>query len=318
MPERSKRIILFDKQKMAQVNQDTLKLLQKYKVDMTLRDLSSKTINGYESDLKQWFIYILDNQDNQIVTELTDDDITEFLYFCKTNGNNVARMKRRMASISAFYKFLRKKRLIIENPMEFIDRPKNGAAIVSQNFLTKEQIELMKRKLIENNNEQLRLYALFSLSTMARANAIVNVRWDMIDFDNRIVSGVLEKGSKIVDLFFNEEVKTLLINMKNYRKKNNINDHGWVFYSNHCEDDKPMNRATLNAWCKKIGDLINVPTLHPHDFRHSGATLLKNAGMPLEDVSALLNHSSTDVTKKFYIREDIKRISQLKDTYEEY
>ena len=64
------------------------------------------------------------NQGNQSIIDLTEDDVTEFLYFCKTEGNNSRRMKRRMASISAFYKFLRKKKLITENPMEFMDRPK--------------------------------------------------------------------------------------------------------------------------------------------------------------------------------------------------
>ena len=62
--------------------------------------------------------------------------------------------------------------------------------------------------------------------------------------------------------------------------------------------------------------MIGVETLHPHDFRHSGATLLKNAGMQLEDVSALLNHAGTGVTKKFYIKEDRSRISKLKDQFD--
>ena len=76
-----------------------------------------------------------------------------------------------------------------------------------------------------------------------------------------------------------------------------------------------MNTGTLNDWCKRIGGMIGVPTLHPHDFRHSGATLLKNAGMSLEDVSVLLSHESTDVTKKYYIKEDTGRISSIKSNY---
>ena len=34
---------------------------------------------------------------------ITEDDLTEFFYYCKTEGNNSRRMKRRMPSISAFY-----------------------------------------------------------------------------------------------------------------------------------------------------------------------------------------------------------------------
>lgn len=176
MPERSKRI-LYDEKKLELINSETKKLMQKYTIDMSLRELSPKTIYQYQKDLEQWFVYILDNQDNKCVTELSDDDITEFFYFCKMQGNNTERMKRRMAAVSAFYKFLRKKKIILENPMEFMDRPKKGQPINVQTFLTKEQVELLKAKLIEYGNLQIRTYILFSLSTMARVNAVSSIRW---------------------------------------------------------------------------------------------------------------------------------------------
>ena len=72
----------------------------------------------------------------------------------------------------------------------------------------------------------------------------------------------------------------------------------------------------MNQWCKKIGDMIGVPTLHAHDFRHSGATLYKNEGMSLEDVSKLLNHLSTDITKKFYLKDDASKIQANKDKFD--
>lgn len=314
MPERSKRI-LYDEKKLDLINTETKKLMQKYMIDMSLRELSPKTIYQYQKDLEQWFVYVLDKQDNKCVTELSDDDVTEFFYFCKMQGNNTERMKRRMAAVSAFYKFLRKKKLIIENPMEFMDRPKKGQPIITQTFLSSEQIALMREKLIERGNLQLRIYALFSLSTMARVNAVANIKWKQIDFDDRIVKDVLEKEGKIVDLFFSEEVKDLLLQLKAERKAKEVDDYGWVFFTNKCTPEQSISTGTLNDWCKIVGEMIGVPELHPHDFRHSGATALKNAGMPLEDVSALLNHSSTDVTKKFYIKEDKSRITKLKDEF---
>lgn len=196
MPERSKRIYFYDDEKLKNINKDNLELLRKYKVDMTLRELSQTTIKAYENDIKEWFIYILDNQFNQDITKLTEDDITEFLYYCKTEGNNVARMTRRMSSISAFYRFLRKKRLIIESPTEFLDRPKRGLPITVQTFLTREQVDMLRIKLIEYGNLQLQTYVLFSLSTMARVTAVSRIKWEMIDFDNRIVHNVLEKGKQ--------------------------------------------------------------------------------------------------------------------------
>ncbi len=311
---RSKRILLRDESKLQLINPETLSILQKYKVDMSMRNLSEKTQQHYIYDLERWFIYILDNQQNRSIKELTDEDIMEFLYFCKSEGNNAERIKGILATISAMYRYLRKKRQIQENPCEFIDRPKKGAAITQQTYLTPEQVALMRERLISSDNLQLRVYAMLSLSTMARVTAISSIRWDMIDLENKIIKGVLEKEGKIVDLYVSDEVKYLLVQLKKQREMKGRDDHGWLFYSGR-NKEKPINAGTLNEWCKRIGDMIGVPTLHPHDFRHSGATLLKNAGMALEDVSTLLNHENTNTTKRFYIKEDSARISSIKRSF---
>ena len=311
---RSKRIVLHDAEKLTKINPETAQIMQRYKIDMSMRNLSIRTQKHYTYDLEQWFIYIYDNQQNRSVKELTDDDITEFIYYCMSEGNNSERIKLRIATISAFYRFMRKKKLIRENPTEFIDRPKKGLKIITQTYLTAEQVAMMREKLITNEDLQLRVYAMLSLSTMARVTAIASIRWDQINLEAKIIKGVLEKEGKIVDLYFSDEVKYLLIQLRKQREIKSKDDHGWLFYSGR-NKDKPVNTGTLNEWCKRIGSMIGAPSLHPHDFRHSGATLLKNAGMALEDVSTLLNHESTATTKKFYIKEDTARLSSIKRTY---
>lgn len=281
---------------------------------MSIRDLSKNTILQYNSDLMQWFIYMYNNQFNLSVLEAKDEDLEEYYYWRKQQGNNVNRQKRVMASISAFYKFLRKKKLIIESPVEFIERPKAGQPITVQTYLTKEQVQLMREKLQERGDIQLQAYAFVSLTTMARVNAVANLRWEQVDWDERIFSDVLEKEGKIVELSFSEETKGYLENLVQYRIDNEINDYGWVFISPYVTENKPINNGTLNDWCKVIGEMIGEPTLHCHDFRHSFATLLKNEGVNLEDVSVMLNHSGTDVTKKFYIKTDTSKVRKIKDS----
>lgn len=314
MAERSKRICMYDKDKLKKINPETLKLFQKYQIDMSIRDLSERTIYGYNTDLQQWFIFMHDNQFNLSCLDATDEDIEEYYYWRKQQGNNVNRQKRVMSSISAFYKFLRKKKLINESPVEFIERPKQGQAITVQTYLTKDQIQLMRKKLQEYGDVQLQAYAFVSLTTMGRVNAIANLRWEQIDWNERIFADVLEKEGKLVELSFSQETKEYLQELVEYRKKKNIDDHGWVFISPFVTNDKPINNGTLNDWCKKIGNMIGVPTLHPHDYRHSYATLLKNEGVSLEDVSTMLNHSGTDVTKKFYIKQDTSKVRKIKDS----
>lgn len=326
MAEMSKKIKFFDEEKLKQVNPQTLKLWNKYKIDMSLRELSPKTIEGYYNDLIHLWIYTLDNFENVCITELNEDDLTEFFYYCKTQGNNSRRIKRRMSSVAAFYKFLRKKKILLENPMELIDRPTKDTDIIVQTFLTQEQVKLlferMENRTQESNtlNErhqmlQQQTYICFGLSTMARVTAMSNTTWKQIDFENRTVNEVLEKEGKIVTLYFSEYVKELLIKLQQLRSENNIDDGGYVFTSKDDGDNGKVSPATLNQWCKKAGMLIDVSTLHNHDLRHSGSNLMRINGAEIQDISALLNHSGTDVTVKHYLRLDKKKIQENRDKF---
>lgn len=314
--KRSGRIELYDAEKIAKVNPETMKMWRLYEKDMSLRELSPGTISGYQSDLNQWFIYVLEHQENRSVLELDEDDLTDFFYFCKTQGNNTRRMRRRYSSISAFYKFLRKKRKINENPMEFVDRPIKDNDVVDQTFLTQAQVDLMKDKLSKCGNLTLEAYALLSLSTMARVSAISNLRWEQVDFGERIITDVLEKEGKLVTLYFSPEVQLKLIQLQQFRELHDVDDGGYIFFGKDKEGSvQPITPTTLGTWCKKIGKMIGVPTLHPHDFRHSGSQLLKKAGMPLEEISELLNHESTETTRKHYLQADKQSIRDSKDRY---
>ena len=315
MAERSKRINLYDAEKLKNINPETLKLFQKYQVDMSIRDLSQNTIYGYITDLQQWFIYMHDNQFNLSVLDCTDDDLNEYFYFRKQEGNNVNRQRRVMSSISAFYKFLRKKKLIKESPTEFLERPKQGQPIVKQTFLTIEQVNELREKLTEYGDAQLQAYIFFGLSTMARVNAMAHLRWEQVDLDERTCTDVLEKEGKIVDLFFSPEVAELLRKMKQEREEKGINDYGWVWYTPYITEEECINNGTLNDWCKKAGNMIGVPTLHDHDLRHSGSNILKELGMDVQDIAELLHHESTETTVKHYLSKNKKKIKENKDNF---
>lgn len=324
MAQLGKKIHFSDSEKISKVNNETLQLWKKYKVDMTLRELSQNTIDAYYNDLTHLWIYTLDNFDNVSIKELSEDQLTEFFYYCKTEGNNSRRVKRRMSSIAAFYKFLRKKKLIAENPMEYIDRPKKDTDVIAQTFLTKEQVEYMfsclqdnvdnsKTDLAKNKAIRLKCYAVLSMSTMARVTAISTLRWEQVDFEERTINEVLEKEGKLVTLYFSEYAKECLLELKSHNESIGFDDFGYIFPSR--VEGQHVSSTTLSEWCKSIGKMIDIDSLHPHDFRHSGSQIMKLNGASVEDISALLNHSGTDVTIKHYLRVDKKKVQQTKDEF---
>lgn len=289
-----------------EVNPQNEKLYRQYLRAMTMKGLSKKTLVNYTSDLFQWFRFMASKQGDLLVEDATEDDLEEFFFYCQQEGNNANRIKRRMSACSAFYGFLKKKKIVKDNPVDLLDRPKNIKPVVPQVYLTSEQVDKMKKVLKKHGNKQLEIYALFSLSTMARVNAISNVKWENLDFKNNQVIGIVEKGGEEnPNIYFSDEVKELILEEKTRREKNGV-DCEYLFYANHKGKCNKVSNVTLGMWAKKIGKMIGIEEgLHPHDFRHSGATLLKNKyNIALEEVSLLLGHAGTDVTKKHYIKED--------------
>ena len=198
--------------------------------------------------------------------------------------------------------------------MDFISRPTKDIDILKQTFLTQEQVDKMREKLIEHGDILLQTYAMFSLSTMARVHAVANVKWGQIDFEQRVCNDVLEKEGKYVTLYFSQEVKDLLLELKQYYINNKIETNGYVFVNK--DTGKPMTTSTFDSWCKTIGNMIGVPSLHAHDFSHSGSQLMKLKGAKIETISSLLNHSGLDVTRKFYLRPDKAKIQAEKDKFQ--
>jgi integrase/recombinase XerD len=58
-----------------------------------------------------------------------------------------------------------------------------------------------------------------------------------------------------------------------------------------------------DLWRRKIGRVLKVAKVdhgHPHRFRHTFAVELLKNGVPIEDVSTLLGHSSVRITEQHY------------------
>ncbi|MGG2091238.1 tyrosine-type recombinase/integrase [Bacillus sp. S13(2024)] len=321
-----KCVVYATKEKLEKVNHKNKELIRKYFVfkNMNLSETSKKS---YQSDFNQWLVYIMENYENRYILDIVDEDVDEmvdliedFIAFCTSVlENNERRISRRMSSISSFFLYLRKKRKIKENPIDFMDRPKVRAGEklqVKQTFLTKEQVEKIREELSKLNDIQLNLFFNFGLSTMARANAISNVKLNQIDFEQQRVNDVLEKEGKIVTLYPSELAMNLIKEWLEYRKEQGIESE-YLFITRYGGGWKNADKSTLQgSWIKKIGNLIGIPELHCHDLRHSGSNLLYHSGMKLEDVSSLLSHSGTDVTRKHYLQDNKDAIQGKKKEFE--
>lgn len=330
MPRKYVRYVTDDKYR--EVSEQNKQIIKKY-FNFKNMNLSESTKKSYDNDFKQWLVYISEqfksgviNTENLIELINTKDGIEEmvdlledFVAFCSTFlGNNERRIQRRLSSISSFFLYLRKKRKIKENPLDFLERPSLRAGEkqqIIQNFMTEDEIKNIRIGLKELNNLQLQVYFEMSISTMARVNAISNIKIEQIDFERGIISEVLEKEGYLVDLFPSEKALELTKKLLEQRKKDKVNSE-YLFITKYSSEWRKVSKSTVQtSWIKKIGKIIGK-NLHSHDLRHSASSILFNKGLPLEDVQKLLNHQSPDTTLKYYVRQDVRKLQQTKRNLE--
>lgn len=61
-----------------------------------------------------------------------------------------------------------------------------------------------------------------------------------------------------------------------------------------------LDPANLRRALRTVTERAGLGRWHPHELRHSAASLLSAAGVPLEEVADVLGHASTRVTSATY------------------
>jgi integrase len=55
----------------------------------------------------------------------------------------------------------------------------------------------------------------------------------------------------------------------------------------------------MSYWFRLARQAVGMPGLHFHDLRHSAASAMLNAGVPLYTVGAVLGHKSSASTQRY-------------------
>jgi integrase len=80
------------------------------------------------------------------------------------------------------------------------------------------------------------------------------------------------------------------------------------------ENGAPMHPDSLTHWLGDFCAQNGLPRITPHGLRHTSATLLINAGAPVKAISAMLGHSSQNVTNAIYSHSIQSAVAAASDT----
>ncbi len=181
------------------------------------------------------------------------------------------------------------KGVISSNPATMLDEVKTPDNEVEITLTTKQKKSLMKA-IREYPIEPFRGIFIF-LSIGRRQNEVLSLLWENIDLKEKIYTLPKDKTKSKKEQIF--PLIPMLMDALPDTKAS-----GYVFHSMG-DPDKKMHPSTLRPHWDKLLETAKIPKLRKHDLRHLLGNTMVSKGATLEEIAALLGHSSTAVTKRY-------------------
>ena len=260
------------------------------------KELDEKTIKAYRIDLNQFIIFM--NQYEQNVNKQTLNQYLAHIH-CLYKQKTV---KRKIASVKAFFRYLEEEEIIELNPFHKI-KTKFKEEITLPKIIPRNMIEKLLRHLYEIVEQEggMDKYVLRDIvvietlfATGLRISELCNLQDNAFDISEGILC-IKGKGRKERYLQIgNEEVLKVI---KKYRDEfsDKINTHGYFFVNKRGEPlSEQSARRMLHKYAQKLWNDKNIT---PHMFRHSFATYLMEEDVNIRYIQKLLGHSSITTTQ---------------------
>jgi integrase len=124
-----------------------------------------------------------------------------------------------------------------------------------------------------------------------RISDLLKIKYEDFDFKKRSLKLIDQKTQKPNEVRLNLTALELI----NKRRKQYPNDV-WLF-QNHSRrsSNKPITRGTVSAIFKEAGDILGL-SINTHSMRKSRGKAMYDAGIPVQTIAKVLNHTSATHT----------------------
>ena len=272
------------------------------------KELDTKTIKAYRIDLTQFFSYVQSAEPEKETIEQYITDLHK-KYKQKT-------IKRKIASIKAFYSYLEEEELVEQNPFRKI-KVKFKETIILPRIIPREEIEQLLNYIYASISSLSGIQYKHTLrdasvievffATGARVYEISNIRAENINLNSGLIR-IMGKGRK--ERYIQISNTAVLDILRKYYEENEpeIKKSGYFFINNRGKRYTEQSiRLMLKKYTLKAGIQRKIT---PHMFRHSFATYLIEEGVDVSCVQQILGHSSIKTTQ-IYIHVAAKKQADI-------
>ncbi len=272
---------------------------KEYEYDLVL---TFRFLKAVQEDVPTDYIHTIDISDLTIdfIKELSLEDLYLFMEYCEVQRkNSPAARARKVATLRAFFKYLKnKRRLIEENIAEQLESPKIGKRKPvylnmeeSQNFI----YSITDRMYSKRDTCMMLLF----LNLGIRVTELCNLNLSSIQ--GRLVK-VIGKGNKERTVYLNDSCLKALEQYLPERTVYKGEGPEPLFVS---QKGTRFTRQAVARIVKQINEAsLQKEKLTPHKLRHTSATMMYKAGADIRSLQHILGHSSVATTQIYTHIED--------------
>lgn len=284
--------------------------IESYKHYLNSKQLSPNTVSSYIYDINSFKDYLNDNYSLDI-TKTRKAQILTYLVNLQKQGKSSSTISRTISALKNFFEFLKKEKLIEDNPATSIHSPKQIKKIPS--VLSEDEVtQLMKiadTDVFKGSRDSAILELLYSSGI--KVTELINIKISHINLNASIIN---IEGSKerIVPLsqYAKNAITNYLNNFRNIRCKENVE---FLFVN---IDGEPISRQGIWKILKFYEKKANLTKeLSPQILRNSFAVHLLSHGADLGTVQELMGLSSFAAAQNYLGSVEFKSLEVFKKTF---
>lgn len=275
------------------------------------RNYSDMTIVSYGTDLRK-FEEFFKGLDEELDFTTVDSGVVRSWVVClMDDGLAPTSVNRKLSSLRAYYRFLRKKKMVEADPLRKIVGPKRKKPLPS--FLKESEMDCLLDEISYGDGfEACRdkmIVELFYL-TGIRLSELIGLDDSDVDFSSMQIK-VTGKRNKQRLIPFGENLKDSLLHYLKVRNEIFPNVRGAFFL---LKNGKRMYAGRVYEIVKRnLSKVVSLKKRSPHVLRHTFATTMLNNDAELGAVKDLLGHESL-ATTEIYTHTTFE---ELKKVYEQ-